>query len=47
MKHIVKNPEPTEFIEWKEEWRCNGIEPGWGEFDGKPIKQTVKAALLE
>jgi len=47
MKHIVKNPEPPEFIEWKEEFRNTGIEPGWGEFDGKPIKQTVKAALIK
>ena len=47
MKRIVKNPEPPTFVEWKEEWRRNGIEPGWGEFDGKPIKQTVKTALLE
>ena len=47
MKHIVKNAEPTTFVEWKEEWRSNGIEPGWAEFDGKPMKQTVKAALIE
>ena len=47
MKQIVKNPEPSTFIEWKEEWRRNGIEPGWEELDGKPMKQTVKTALLE
>ncbi len=46
MKYIVKNSEPSEFREWKEEWRNNGVEPGWGEFDGKPIKQTVTRSLL-
>ena len=47
MKRIVKSPEPEDFREWKEKWRSNELEPGWGEFDTKPIKQAVKQALLK
>jgi len=44
MKQIVKNPEPTAFIEWKSKWETP---PGWAEFDGTSMKQQVKSALLE
>ena len=49
MKHIAKNPEATEFTDWKKEWKRNNknVAPGWGEFDGKPMKQIVKVALIE
>ena len=47
MKYIDKKPEPTEFTTWKETWRSTGIEPGWAEFDGTSMKQTVKTALLK
>ena len=46
MKHIDKNPEPEEFCEWKDRFREQEIEPGWGEFDGTPMKQTIKQSLL-
>jgi len=52
MKYIVKNPEPTAFIDWKEDW--DSMKPGWSEFkqgtkqtDGTSINHKVKAALLE
>jgi uncharacterized protein (TIGR02646 family) len=45
MKRIIKNPEPDEFIRWKASF--TDIVPGWGEFDTKPMKQTVKKSLLE
>jgi uncharacterized protein (TIGR02646 family) len=47
MKYITKTTEPTEFTTWKETWRSTGIEPGWAEFDGTSMKQTVKAELLD
>jgi|GEM_PF-1823115 len=52
MKRIVKNPEPTTFIDWKANW--DGMKPGWDEFDqgtkqadGTSIKEKVKTALIE
>lgn len=46
MRPIVKGAEPTDFTQWKKgespDWN-----PGWDDFDGKPIKSTVKVALLK
>jgi uncharacterized protein (TIGR02646 family) len=45
MRHIEKAAEPVEFTQWKvgeeESWN-----PGWEDFDTRPIKQAVKEALL-
>lgn len=46
MRHIRKDREPVAFTQWKtqgeDEWN-----PGWEDFDGRPIKQVVKQALLD
>ncbi len=46
MRHIEKAEEPASFTKWKEQGDENW-DPGWAEFDGAPIKQTVKQALLQ
>ena len=45
MRHIQKATEPPSFAHWKRHGD-EGWDPGWGDFDGKPIKQAVKQALL-
>jgi uncharacterized protein (TIGR02646 family) len=52
MKHIVKNPEPPTFTDWKVNWP--NMTPGWDEFDqgtkqtdGTSIKDKVKEALIK
>ena len=44
MRYIEKAG-PDEFTEWKDQGDANW-DPGWDDFDGKPIKQVVKRALL-
>lgn len=46
MKQIIKQAEQQTFAQWKARWRESGIIPGWGEFDGTPIKQIIKETLL-
>lgn len=46
MRHIEKTAEPADFTEWKQQGDENW-NPGWADFDTRPIKQTVKRALLD
>jgi len=46
MRHIQKEEEPPDFTLWKEQGDENW-NPGWGDFDARPIKQTVRRALLQ
>jgi len=46
MRHIQKMEEPADFTQWKEQGDENW-NPGWADFDGRQIKQTVRRALLQ
>ncbi len=46
MRHIRKDRKPVAFIQWKTQGDANW-NPGWKDFDGRPIKQVVKQALLD
>lgn len=46
MRYIQKGNEPAAFTEWKTQGDGNW-DPGWLDFDGRPIKQVVAQALLD
>jgi uncharacterized protein (TIGR02646 family) len=45
MKHIVKGPEPKEYIEWKAK-ACDDWQPTYNDLSGN-VKDAVKKALME
>ena len=46
MRHIEKTAEPPSLTQWKHQGDENW-NPGWGDFDTRPIEQIVKQLLLQ